>query len=199
MLIGITGGIGCGKSTIASQLHNLGYPTYDTDSRAKYIIINNPMVRSQVELLFGSEVLEGDVYHTELVSKQVFHHPDLLTRLNRIVHPAVAFDLQEWERKEITQHPEQPICFVESAIIFESGLNLLCDKVIAITAPEDIRISRTILRDHSDASKVLARIHAQSTDDDIQRADLIINNDGNTPIPTLCQQILNYIKSLSNQ
>ena len=196
MLIGLTGGIGCGKSTIAAGLRDLGYPIYDTDSRAKQIIITNPMVRSQVELLFGSEVLDGDVYHTELVAKQVFHHPELLERLNRIVHPAVAFDVQEWARMEVNSHPDQPFCFVESAILFESGLNKVCDHVIAITAPEELRIQRTIARDHTDINKVRARIRAQETALDISRADYIVNNDGTTPVPTLCTQIQSYIHSL---
>lgn len=194
MLIGLTGGIGCGKSTIAAELHNMGYPIYDTDSRAKQIIITNPMVRSQVELLFGSEVLDGDVYHTELVAKQVFHHPELLERLNRIVHPAVAFDVQEWARMEIKDHPDQPFCFVESAILFESGLNKVCDHVIAITAPEELRIRRTIARDHTDINKVRARIRAQETALDISRADYIVNNDGTTPVPTLCTQIQSFLQ-----
>lgn len=194
MLIGLTGGIGCGKSTIAAELHNMGYPIYDTDSRAKQIIITNPMVRSQVELLFGSEVLDGDVYHTELVAKQVFHHPELLERLNRIVHPAVAFDVQEWARMEIKDHPDQPVCFVESAILFESGLNKVCDHVIAITAPEELRIQRTIARDHTDINKVRARIRAQETALDISRADYIVNNDGTTPVPTLCTQIQSFLQ-----
>ena len=194
MIIGLTGGIGCGKSTIAAGLRDLGYPIYDTDSRAKQIIITNPMVRSQVELLFGSEVLDGDVYHTELVAKQVFHHPELLERLNRIVHPAVAFDVQEWARMEIKDHPDQPVCFVESAILFESGLNKVCDHVIAITAPEELRIQRTIARDHTDINKVRARIRAQETALDISRADYIVNNDGTTPVPPLCTQIQAYLK-----
>lgn len=194
MLIGLTGGIGCGKSTIAAGLRDLGYPIYDTDSRAKQIIITNPMVRSQVELLFGSEVLDGDVYHTELVAKQVFHHPELLERLNRIVHPAVAFDVQEWARMEVNSHPDQPFCFVESAILFESGLNKVCDHVIAITAPEELRIQRTIARDHTDINKVRARIRAQETALDISRADYIVNNDGTTPVPTLCTQIQSFLQ-----
>ena len=75
MLIGITGGIGSGKSTIAQVLRRLGYAVYDTDSEAKRIIVENPMVRSQVEMLFGSQVFEGNVYLTQVVAKQVFHHP----------------------------------------------------------------------------------------------------------------------------
>ena len=193
MIIGLTGGIGSGKSTIGAGLRSLGYPVYETDQQAKRIIISNPMVRSQVELLFGSEVLDGDIYHTELVAKQVFHHPDLLERLNRIVHPAVAFDVQEWARMQVEKHPEQPVCFVESAILFESGLDRLCDKVIAVTAPEELRIQRTIARDHIDINKVRARIRAQETAVDIAHADYLVNNDGTTPVATLCTQIQSYL------
>lgn len=193
MIIGLTGGIGSGKSTIGAGLRSLGYPVYETDQQAKRIIISNPMVRSQVELLFGSEVLDGDIYHTELVAKQVFHHPDLLERLNRIVHPAVAFDVQEWARMEVKDHPDQPFCFVESAILFESGLDRLCDKVIAVTAPEELRIQRTIARDHIDINKVRARIRAQETAVDIAHADYLVNNDGTTPVATLCTQIQSYL------
>ena len=89
MLIGITGGIGSGKSTVARELAAMGYPVYSTDSEAKRIIVSNPMVRSQIELLFGSDVYDGDVYLTEKVSNKVFRHPDLLAKLNEIVHPAV--------------------------------------------------------------------------------------------------------------
>ena len=100
MLIGITGGIGSGKSTIAQALRSRGYAVYDTDTEAKRIIVENPMVRSQVEMLFGSQVFEGNVYRTQLVAKQVFHHPDLLAELNHIVHPAVAFHLKQWAKEQ---------------------------------------------------------------------------------------------------
>lgn len=197
MIIGLTGGIGSGKSTIGAGLRALGYPVYETDQQAKRIIISNPMVRSQVELLFGSEVLDGDIYHTELVAKQVFHHPDLLERLNRIVHPAVAFDVQEWARMQVEKHHGQSVCFVESAILYESGLDKLCAKVVAVTAPEEIRIERTIARDHTDINKVRARIRAQETAEDIRRADFIVNNDGKTEINILCLQIRDFLRTFA--
>ena len=108
MLIGITGGIGSGKSTIAQALLSRGYAVYDTDSEAKRIIVENPMVRSQVEMLFGSQVFEGNVYRTQLVAKQVFHHPDLLAQLNSIVHPAVAFHLKQWAREQAEEAGPPP-------------------------------------------------------------------------------------------
>ena len=82
MLVGLTGGIGSGKTTIARALEQRGYPVYYTDREAKRIIRENPMVRSGIESLFGSEVFEGDRYHTELVARQVFAHPELLERVH---------------------------------------------------------------------------------------------------------------------
>jgi dephospho-CoA kinase len=84
--------------------------------------------------------------------------------------------------------------FIECAILFQAGFDVLCDKVVAVTAPEDIRLERVIARDHSDIDKVRARMRAQEAEKDLQRADIVINNDGTTPIPTLCEQLLLELK-----
>lgn len=181
-LVGITGGIGSGKSTIAAELKRRGYPVYDTDLEAKRIIVHNPAVRSQVETLFGSDVFDGDTYLTAKVAAQVFTDPTLLHRLNAIVHPAVKFDVQHWKK-------DKALCFVESAILYESGFNMLCDKVVYVDAPEDIRIARTVARDNSDIQKVRARIQAQQ-DDARQLADIILDNDGSRSISDLVDQLL---------
>jgi len=195
MTIGLTGGIGSGKSTIAAELAKRGYPVYDTDREAKRIIVHNPAVRSQVETLFGSDVYDGDTYLTQKVAAQVFNNPDLLHRLNNIVHPAVKFDLQHW----IKSH-DKPIndkivnrqivnLFVECAILYEAGLQTLCDKVVYVDAPEDIRIARTIARDNSNPEQVKARIHAQS-DYSRRLADIILVNDGTSTISELVTHLL---------
>lgn len=195
MLIGLTGGIGSGKSTLAAELARRGYPVYSSDTEAKRIIVENPMVRSQIELLFGSEVYEGDRYCTERVAKVVFRHPDMLERLNAIVHPAVAFDMQQWAK-----HQEAKYCFVESAILYESGLDKFCDKVVCVTAPEEVRVERTLARDYTtpytetDRKAVWARIHSQMSDDErAQRADIVVENDGTTPIADLAEQVLHQL------
>ncbi|MGM9809582.1 MAG: dephospho-CoA kinase [Paludibacteraceae bacterium] len=229
MLIGITGGIGSGKSRIAQALRSRGYAVYDTDTEAKRIIVENPMVRSQVEMLFGSQVFEGDVYRTQLVAKQVFHHPDLLAELNHIVHPAVAFHLKQWAKEQKGTHPSPPqsyptarclqgpqeggrlettpICFVESAILFASGLDQLCDKIVVVTAPEALRIERTIQRDYrgertaENIAKVKQRIAAQTEEESAMRRcqDTSLNkhnfiltliNDGALSIEELTNEII---------
>lgn len=189
-MIGITGGIGSGKSTIARALAARGFTVYDCDKEAKRIIAENPDVQKEIIDLLGKEAFiyhpSSIIYNTTYVAKRVFADPHLLKELNRIVHPAVKADILS----SFTSHLS-PL-FLESAILFESGLNVLCNRIIVIDAPEDIRIARTIARDyHGDASpaninKVRARIHAQH----IPQGDLTIINDGHTPIPELVDEIL---------
>ena len=207
MLIGITGGIGSGKSTIAQALRSRGYAVYDTDTEAKRIIVENPMVRSQVEMLFSSQVFEGNVYRTQLVAKQVFHHPDLLAELNHIVHPAVAFHLKQWVKEQEGTHPRPPykggrlettpICFVESAILFASGLDALCEKVVVVIAPEALRIERTIQRDYrgertaENVAKVKQRIAAQAHEECPSEKPLLrVENDGTTSVEQLADEVV---------
>ena len=195
-IIGITGGIGSGKSTIARELVKRGFAVYDCDREAKRIIAENEEVQQKIIALLGEEAFTNPsapslkeraggevspIYNTDYVAKRVFADETLLTKLNSIIHPAVGLDI-------LKRKPD----FVESAILFESGLNLLCHRIIVIDAPEDIRIARTIARDyHGDASpaninKVRARIHAQH----IPQGDLTLLNDGHTPIPELVDEIL---------
>ena len=218
MLIGITGGIGSGKSVIAQQLRQVGYGVYDTDSEAKRIIMEDAHVRAQITALFGSQAYKDGVYQTAFVAQQVFNANSLiasspnspspnplLARLNAIVHPAVKADIGNWvselsdspkgdptsDSEAIRQHSD--LLFIECAILYQAGIDALCDKVVAVTAPEDIRLSRVIARDRSDIDKVRARMRAQEAEKDLQRADIVVNNDGKIPIPTLCEEIIHLL------
>ena len=191
MIIGITGGIGSGKSVIARQLRKMGYEVYDTDSEAKRIIVEDATVREQITALFGPEAYKDGVYQTVFVAQQVFADKTLLARLNAIVHPAVREDiLRRFTSPPFRGESEGGLLFIECAILYTAHLDELCDKVVVVTAPEEVRLARTIARDHSDIDKVRARMRAQNVEEDIRRADIIINNDGNTPIPILCEEIL---------
>ena len=207
MIIGITGGIGSGKSVIARQLRKMGYSVYDTDSEAKRIIVEDATVREQMTALFGEEVYKDGVYQTSFVAQQVFADKNLLAKLNAIVHPAVKADIiSKFRSLGVTSEPSAPsapskplnndsgLFFIECAILFQAGFDVLCDKVVAVTAPEDIRLERVIARDHSDMNKVRARMRAQEAEKDLQRADIIINNDGQVAIRTLCEEILQITK-----
>ena len=203
MIIGITGGIGSGKSVIARQLRKMGYSVYDTDSEAKRIIVEDATVREQMTALFGEEVYQDGMYQTSFVAQQVFADKNLLAKLNAIVHPAVKQDIiSKFRSLGVLFEPSAPseplkrnsgLFFIECAILFQAGFDVLCDKVVAVTAPEDIRLERVIARDHSDMNKVRARMRAQEAEKDLQRADIVINNDGTTPIPTLCEEIIHLL------
>ena len=192
MIIGITGGIGSGKSTIARALAARGYAVYDCDREAKRIIAENKDVQQQIIALLGPEAFVNGVYNTAYVAQRVFREPELLERLNQIVHPAVKEDILE----------KQPD-FVESAILYEAGLDAICDKIFVVDAPEEIRIARTIARDyHGDASpeninKVRARIRAQHDQSTIKRPcrvtinqSTILLNDGRKSIEELAEEII---------
>lgn len=188
MIIGITGGIGSGKSTIARALAARGYAVYDCDKEAKRIIAENHDVRQQIIALLGPEAFVNGVYNTSYVAQRVFAEPELLERLNQIVHPAVKENILE----------KQPD-FVESAILYEAGLDAICDKIFVIEAPEDIRIARTIARDyHGDASpeninKVRARIRAQQSSSPLHggtERGFILLNDGRKSIEELAEEII---------
>ena len=205
MIIGITGGIGSGKSTIARELAKRGYTVYDCDQEAKRIIAENSDVQQEIIDLLGEEAfikvqsdkVQSTKYNTEYVAKRVFEDSHLLAALNAIVHPAVGLDIMK-------RKPD----FVESAILYESGLDILCDRIIVVDAPEEIRIARTIARDyHGDASpanidKVRARIKAQrefkiqNSEVSIQDSEvrLIVNNDGKTSVAELADEIQNWLK-----
>lgn len=190
MIIGITGGIGSGKSTIARELAKRGYTVYDCDQEAKRIIAENSDVQQEIIDLLGEESFVDGIYNTTYVAKRVFEDSHLLVALNAIVHPAVGLDIMK-------RKPD----FVESAILYESGLDILCDRIIVVDALEEIRIARTIARDYAgDASpaninKVRARIMAQGEFRSQQsEVRLIVNNDGKTSVSELADEIKNWLK-----
>lgn len=197
MIIGITGGIGSGKSVISKELRRMGYEVYDTDSEAKRLIVENVQIRRNIEDLLGKEVYKDNVYQTQIVASKVFANKSLLVQLNAIVHPAVREDILSRTQDFINNTTS--LYFIECAILYTAKLDDICDKVVAITAPEAIRLERTIARDFSDKDKVSARMRMQDVEHDIQRADIIINNDGSTPISTLCKELLEQATKIEHK
>lgn len=190
MIVGITGGIGSGKSYIAKGLEQHGFLRYDCDQEAKHIIEQDSDVKSQIIKLFGTDVYQDGKYQTHKVADIVFAQPALLQALNAIVHPAVKADILS----RCTMHDAQCTMLIESAILWESGLDQICHKVIAVIAPEELRIQRAIARDHSDTNKVRARIKAQMSDQErCLHADIIVNNNEQQTLDQLCQYILQHL------
>ena len=158
---------------MSAVLREKGCFVYDTDSEAKRLQNEHPEIRRQLSAVFGSEIYNtnGQLDRARLADL-VFQHPALLLKLNEIVHPIVMQDFREWQKR----HAQEKILFVESAILFESGFDTLADKIIVVTAPEEIRINRVVKRDGVTHAQVRARMaHQMSEDEKIKRADIVID------------------------
>lgn len=171
-VVGLTGGIGSGKSTVAREFANLGIAVFNSDEQAKKLIATNEEVKRRIVQLFGEQAYAGGEYNRSYIAQIVFSDPDKLTQLNAIVHPALALFFKEWAAQQ-----QSPYVLKEAAILFESGSFKDCDFVITVTAPEAVRIARTIARDHCSEAQVRARMAQQWTDDQrIALSDAVIPN-----------------------
>ena len=175
---------------VCRELKEMGYPVYDTDKEAKKLILHQANVHQQIEQLFGEEVFASGAYQTAWVAQQVFAQPTLLAALNAIVHPAVKEDIRRWAAEQT----ESKWLFVECAILYEAGMDALCDQVVCVSAPEEVRLERVIARDKSDIHKVRARMRAQKAEEYEQRADIVLNNNDQKSIPTLCQELIAHLQ-----
>ena len=173
--IGLTGGIGSGKSTVAKVFETLGIPVYYADDRSKSILQNNPSVKEKIVKEWGESVLDtkGSIDKKALAGL-VFSQSEELKKLNAILHPLVALDYQFW----LSQQLDVPYIIKEAAILIESGSYKNCDKIIMVVAPEDIAISRVMARDAVSAEQVKQRIANQMpVEEKIKFAHFIIHND----------------------
>ncbi len=192
MIIGLTGGIGSGKSTIAQGLAQRGYAIYDCDREAKRIIAEDKAVQKAIIDLLGEDAFVNGTYNTAYVAQRVFAKPELLQALNAIVHPAVAKDIKD-------RKGSKELLFVESAILFDAGLASLCDKIIIIEAPEEVRIARTLARDYHNETtqenidKVRARIRAQkkspASTEALQGNIYTVVNDGSSVLSSVIDRV----------
>ena len=187
--VGITGGIGSGKTHICQLFQQLGVPVYNADERAKNLMNNDPIVKQSLVDTFGPEVFNKDGLNRDFLAQVVFKDKVKLKQLNDIVHPAVAQDAQAWH----LQHNDKPYTIKEAALLFETGSFKELDKTILVHAKEDERILRVMRRDKVSKEKVLARIKNQFTDlVKMEHADFIINNDGNREIEKMVEKIHSY-------
>ena len=171
-IIGLTGGIGSGKSRVVALFNTLGIPCYIADIEAKRLMNNQSEVKAAIVNLFGEQAYIDGGLNRNYLSQIVFANPEKLKELNAIVHPAVAQDFSAWMEQQ-----KSPFVIKEVAILFETGGYKNVDKTILITAPETIRIKRVMLRDGVTAEDVKARMRHQWTD--AQReplADYVIDN-----------------------
>lgn len=172
-IIGLTGGIGSGKSTIANYIASKGIPVYIADEEAKKLM-QLPEVITSVQSIFSENVLdEFGKLDRKKIADLVFNSPTQLTQLNNIVHPLVKNHFIEW----LKIHSNAPYVIKEVAILFETGGNTACDKVILVTAPEEIRIERVMKRDNVSKETIVSRMNNQLPESEkITKSDFIIHN-----------------------
>lgn len=192
-LIGITGGIGSGKSTVAGMFKTLGIPVYESDLRAKLLMEENESVRQSIKDLLGQDAYlpEGPL-NRAWIAEKVFNSPMLLKQLNAIVHPAVYLDLLAWS--EEAGQKAAPYLLQESAILFEEKLTDRLISIILVVANEQVRIDRVVKRDNISAEAVRLRMKNQWPDEDkIPLSDYVIYNDSDR---SLIDQVMDIHKMI---
>ncbi|MDG2227545.1 MAG: dephospho-CoA kinase [Flavobacteriales bacterium] len=186
--VGLTGGIGSGKTTVSEVFHSLGIPVYNSDKRAKYLMENDSSLRVAIIQYFGEESYRSEGLNRLYLSEQVFSDKSKLQKLNSIVHPVVGNDFALWCKNQ-----SAPFVLKEAAILIESGAYKGLDKIIVVTASENVRMERVMERDGVKASEVRDRINNQMTDSErLQYADFIIDNDG-------IQMLISQVKEVFNK
>lgn len=177
--VGITGGIGSGKSTVCRVFEWLGIPVYYADDRAKQLMTEDEALRSKIRLLLGEEAyLPDGSLNRAHIAGIVFSDAVMLRKLNALVHPAVHRDGEAWHQQQTT-----PYTLREAALLYESGGYMLLDRMIVVTAPEALRIERVMARDGVDRSAVEARLSRQWPEEKkVEKAHYVIVNDGSRPI-----------------
>ncbi len=171
--IGITGGIGSGKSTVAKLFEVLGIPVYYADDAAKQLMNENEALKQQVQKEFGNEAYANGKLNRKYIADIVFANPEKLELLNSLVHPVTLQDAEEWMNKQTA-----PYTIKEAALIFESGAQEQLDYVIGVYAPTPLRIQRTMQRDNISREEVMARMNKQIDETIKMRlCDFVIIND----------------------
>jgi dephospho-CoA kinase len=171
-IIGLTGGIGSGKTMIANYIKSLGIPVYIADDEAKKIMKTKEVVLA-IKNEFGNIVFDNDKVNNEKLAQLVFSKPDKLQKLNTIIHPLVKSHFDNW----VDKHKDSPFVIKEAAILFESGSDKFCDAIITVVAPIETRIQRILDRDDISRDSILKRIENQWSDEErVSKSDYVIHN-----------------------
>lgn len=197
--IGITGGIGVGKSTVCSIFEQLGVPVYYADIRAKQLMHESADLKKSIRQAFGWDTYDKkDNLNRAYLAKIVFNDPVQLNVLNSLVHPAVFRDYHDWvEKMALARHPYS---IKEAALMFETDSYKQMDKIIVVTCPINIRIERIMKRDHMKRDEVLKRIENQLSDKErLERANFLIKNSGKDSLILQCLNIHKQILAMSKQ
>lgn len=190
--LGITGGIGSGKSYVARLLAQRGLPVYDTDTEAKRLMLSDADIRAGLIGLLGERVYVDEKLNKPLLADYLFASDEHASRINSIVHPSVKRDFLRWA----ASRAEHEVVALESAILYESGFDDVVDYVVAVYAPLEVRIRRAMERDCATEEQVKSRISSQMNEElKRDRADFVIVNDGRA----LSSQLDALLKALKNR
>ena len=195
--VGITGGIGSGKSTITSLFHDLGVPIYNSDERAKWLLSNDVDLIDQIKILFGQESYSNNKLNRAHIANIVFQDNDMLKQLNAIVHPLVKIDFENW----LLLQKKEPLVIKEAAILIESGAYKELDVLIVVLADKKTRIERVVNRDNVSKEDVEKRMETQISDSErLKFANFSVDNNTDQSnlkmqVGELYKQLLSYPKN----
>lgn len=171
--IGITGGIGSGKSTVSKILQTMGYPVFNSDDQARKILFQSKDLHDKLKENFGEEIIVNGIPDKVSLAKIVFSSKEKLKMLNELIHPLVRISFEEWILKQ-----KSKIIIKEAAILIESGVYKECDKIIVVKSPEELRIKRVMKRDSVTEEEVKMRMKNQLPSNELMKfADFVIEND----------------------
>ncbi len=193
-IIGLTGGIGSGKSTVAKFIEEMGFPVYYSDVRAKEIVNDDELLKKGIIELLGEKAYdENGLYDRKYVAEIVFNDEELLQKLNGMIHPAVKYDFEKWVGNQTTE-----FVFKETALLFELKLNESCFKSVLVTADDNLRLKRVMDRDRKTYREVENVMNKQMPEKDkIKIADFVIfNNDGMDELQAETENVIREIEQL---
>lgn len=191
--VGITGGIGAGKSFVCKRFAAMGFPVFDCDKESKLLMNTHQVVRFRLTELLGQECYQNDTLNRAFVAEKIFNNPTLKQQVEAIVHPIVAEQFNQWASEQ-----NAPIVLVESAILYESGFDTQVDKVIVVDANTETRIERTMKRDACSKEQAEQRINAQmSNQEKIKKADYIIQNNLGSDINSQLFELMKKLYKLA--
>ena len=184
--IGITGGIGAGKSLVAEIIKAMGYPVYNSDERAKELTESNPKIKEGLIHLFGEEIYQNDTLNKFALAQAIFSDDSLREKVNTLIHPIVREDFNLWALAQ-----NNSLVFNESAILFETGSFKNFDAIILVYAPKELRIKRIMKRDNCSKNEVLKRMNSQFSDEEkYQLTEFRVLNDEQTPLLVQVEKII---------
>ena len=187
-LIGITGGIGAGKSTVSTICKHLGFKVYNSDQRAKEIVSEDSIIKKKLISFFSNNIYKNGVLDRKFLSDKIFNDKSSLQQINSIIHPAVKKDFNSW----VINNSNEKILFKESALLLESGAYKELDKIILIVSDKNLRVSRVLNRDQNRSKKEIESIIDKQIDevDAIKYADIVIdNNHKKMLLPSVIKEI----------